>query len=80
MWVYVCLCMYVDGGVSMCVCGWGKCNMFVPVCMYGYAFHRSLRYWAETWHGGRDWPIRFDSIFFKETRPKVKGHLSVKLL
>ena len=40
----------------VCVC--------VELCVYGYAFHRALRYRAETWDGGRG-PTRFESIFSK---------------
>ena len=56
----------ISKSVCMQVCG--------CVCMYGYAFRRAMGYGAETSHGGREWPTRFESIF------KVKGHPEVKLL
>ena len=58
-------------------------NLLHLASLYGsmssYAFHHALRYWAQTWHGGRDRP-EFWEHNFKATPLKVKGHPEVNLL
>ena len=63
-------------GVWVCMC---LCRE-VFVCVSGYAFHRSLRYGAETWHGGRKWVHEVQEHIFEATPKKVKGHPGDKLL
>ena len=53
--------------------------MCVCKCMYGYAFHRALRYRAESWHGDRERAYEVCGHIFEATPPGVKGHLGVNL-
>ena len=47
--------------------------------MYGYAFHRALRYRAESWHGDRGRAHEVCGHIFEATPPGVKGHLGINL-
>ena len=53
------------------------------VCMYGYAFRRALRHWADTWHGGRGRAPEVWGQLFRSDRTKgqksSKGQIALEM-